>query len=95
MQEGWEAFHNEENGNCETSKEEKDYGQDDEASNGPVRKTNAHHHGPQDFWQLCMGQKKHTDFTLECKWEIILLLNCVYMAAWLKRFYVKLKWLRS
>lgn len=60
VQEGWQALHNEENSNCENSKEEKDYGQADKAPNAAVRKTNMHHHGPQDFWQLCAWDKKST-----------------------------------
>lgn len=56
MQEGWQAFHNEKNDNCENSKEVKDYDQKQEAPEVAGRKANVHHHGPQNFWQLCMSQ---------------------------------------
>lgn len=55
MQEGGQAFHNEENSNRENSKEGEDYEDADKASNVPARQTHVHHHGPQDFGQLCMG----------------------------------------
>ncbi len=53
MQEGWQAFHNKKNGNCENSEEVKDYGQKKEASEAAGGKAHFHHHGPQHLWQFC------------------------------------------
>jgi len=58
MQEGWQAFHNEKNGNCEYSKKAKDNSEKEEAPEASGRKANAHHHGPQHLWQLCAREKE-------------------------------------
>lgn len=50
MQEGRQALHNEENGDRESSKKGKDYKHADKAPSAAVRKTNMHHHGPQNLW---------------------------------------------
>ena len=56
MQEGWQTLHNEEDGNCENSKEEKDDDQEEETCKAPGRKADVHHHGPQHLRQLCKWQ---------------------------------------
>lgn len=58
MQEGWQTFHNEKNCNCENSKEEKGYGKKEKSSNAACGKADAHHHGPQHLWQLCIEKEK-------------------------------------
>lgn len=55
VQEGRQTLHNEKNGHSENSKEKKDEGQQDEASEASRRKANAHHHRPQHLRQLCGG----------------------------------------
>ena len=66
MQEGWQAFHNKKNGNCENSECVKDYSQKDKASQASGGKANVHHHGPQHLWQLCAQDKESTQI-----WEAL------------------------
>lgn len=81
MQEGWQAFHNEKNGNCENSKEVKDYGQKYEASEASARKANVHHHGPQHLRQLCARDKEGVQISMLWTWESACISQCKYRFA--------------
>lgn len=47
MEESGQTLHDEKNCHCQNGEEEKDYGEDDEASEAFASETYVHHHGPQ------------------------------------------------
>lgn len=52
MQESRQAFHYEEDGNCENGEEVKHNGQQEEAPQVSGGEADVHHHGPQHLGQL-------------------------------------------
>lgn len=56
VQEGRKALHDEEDADGEHGEGPKDERQGEESPAAPGRQAQAHHHGPQHFRQLCMGQ---------------------------------------
>lgn len=65
VQEGWQAFHNEEDGHRENGEEEKDYGEEEEASQAGGGQADAHHHGPQHLGQLCGAEGTELELEIE------------------------------
>lgn len=53
MQKGWQALHDEQDGDGEGGKGSEDYWQPEEPAPAPGEQTQVHHHGPEHLWQLC------------------------------------------